>query len=155
MTLEVRNTGSQAFTFRGGRCTPISRSPMCGSAQAGGLDGADYISKDRRRGTRRTQQGHTTFNGETDRVYVRTRAPPRVLEDPGLKRHISVAKRGSGTTVVWTPWIAKAKALPDFGDDEWPEMVCIETVNAGEQAVTLAPGASHAMTALIEVAKGL
>ncbi len=42
---------------------------------------------------------------------------------------------------------AKAKAMPDFGDDEWPGMLCVETANAVEDAVTLAPGASHTMTA--------
>jgi glucose-6-phosphate 1-epimerase len=41
--------------------------------------------------------------------------------------------------------------MPDFGDDEWTGMVCVETANAGDDAVTLAPGASHAMTATIEV----
>ena len=41
--------------------------------------------------------------------------------------------------------------MPDFGDDEWPSMVCVETCNVGESAVTLAPGASHTMTATVTV----
>jgi glucose-6-phosphate 1-epimerase len=53
--------------------------------------------------------------------------------------------------VVWNPWIAKAKAMPDFGDDEWTGMVCVETANAGADAVALAAGARHVMTATIEV----
>ena len=41
--------------------------------------------------------------------------------------------------------------MPDFGDDEWTGMVCVETANAGDDSVTLAPGASHVMTATLEV----
>jgi len=51
-----------------------------------------------------------------------------------------VGKSGSATTVVWNPWVAKAKAMPDFGDDEWTGMLCVETANAMDGAVTLAPG---------------
>ena len=41
--------------------------------------------------------------------------------------------------------------MADFGDAEWPGMLCIETANAAENAVTLAPGATHTMTAVIRV----
>ena len=44
--------------------------------------------------------------------------------------------------------------MPDFGDEEWPGMVCVETANAMSDAVTLAPGATHVMTATLEVAAG-
>jgi len=65
-----------------------------------------------------------------------------------------VEKTGSNATVVWNPWIAKAKAMPDFGDDEWPSMLCIETCNVRENAVTIAPGQSHTMGAIIQAGKG-
>jgi glucose-6-phosphate 1-epimerase len=62
-----------------------------------------------------------------------------------------VSKRGSASTVVWNPWTAKAKAMADFGDDEWPGMLCIETANAADNVVTLAPGARHTMRATVAV----
>ena len=43
-------------------------------------------------------------------------------------------------------------ALPDFGDDEWPGMICVETANAADSAVTLAPGQTHRMSAGIGLA---
>ena len=74
-----------------------------------------------------------------------------VIDDTKLKRRVTVEKSGSQTTVVWNPWVAKAAAMADFGDDEWPQMLCIETANAGANAITLAPGKSHAMRAVISV----
>jgi glucose-6-phosphate 1-epimerase len=42
--------------------------------------------------------------------------------------------------------------MADFGDDEWPDMLCVETANANANAVTLAPGSTHALEAVISVA---
>jgi D-hexose-6-phosphate mutarotase len=93
------------------------------------------------------------ISAETDRVY--TGATETVtVEDPGWRRRVVVGKRGSATTVVWNPWAAKAKAMPDFGDDEWTGMVCVETANALDDAIHLASGGSHAMTATIDVRTG-
>ena len=92
--------------------------------------------------------GPITFAGETDRVYLDTTAAVTV-DDPALGRTITVTKEGSPSTVVWNPWAAKARALSDFGDDEWPAMVCVETANIGGGAVTLGPGQSHTTTATV------
>lgn len=42
-------------------------------------------------------------------------------------------------TVVWNPWDKKAKAMSDFGDDEYKRMVCVEAATI-EKPVTLKPG---------------
>jgi glucose-6-phosphate 1-epimerase len=60
-----------------------------------------------------------------------------------------VAKTNSHTTVVFNPW----KAMADMGEDEWHEMLCVETVNAAANTVTLASGETHAMQAVISVEK--
>ena len=87
---------------------------------------------------------------ETDRIYRNTQTKC-VVQDPGWKRRLVVEKTGSNATVVWNPWIAKARAMPDFGDEEWPSMLCIETCNVRENALTLAPGQSHTMGAVIHL----
>ena len=92
--------------------------------------------------------GPIPFVGETDRVYLDTTAPVTV-DDPALNRRITVTKQGSASTVVWNPWVAKAAALSDFGHDEWPLMVCVETANIGGDAVTLGPGQSHTTAAVV------
>jgi len=41
--------------------------------------------------------------------------------------------------------------MPDFGDNEYPEMVCVETANCGPNTIDLAAGQTHAMTTRISV----
>jgi D-hexose-6-phosphate mutarotase len=41
--------------------------------------------------------------------------------------------------------------MNDFDPEEWTAMACIETANVGTDAITLAPGAKHAMRAIIAV----
>ena len=101
---------------------------------------------------RRKRQGAEpiSFSAETDRMYLNTDATC-VLEDRGWGRKIRIAKRGSDATVVWNPWIAKAKAMPDFGDDEWPAMVCVETAAANENRLTLAARSTHTLEATYSI----
>lgn len=96
------------------------------------------------------QVGPITFAGETDMVL--SHDGTAVLRDPAWNRTITVAKNGSAATVVWNPWIDKASAMADFGDDEWQQMVCIEAANLRGTALELAPGASHTMGQTITVA---
>lgn len=42
-------------------------------------------------------------------------------------------------SVVWNPWDKKAKAMADFGDDEYKHMLCVEAA-AIEKSITLKPG---------------
>ena len=74
--------------------------------------------------------------------------------DPVAHRSFKITKRGSGTTMVWNPWIDKSRRMPDFGDDEYPEMLCIEAalVPAVNDSRTLAPGATHELSQSVTVA---
>jgi glucose-6-phosphate 1-epimerase len=92
---------------------------------------------------RDTQEGEIQFNQEFDRVYVGTRAPV-TIQDPILRRNIRIEKKGSNTTVVWTPWQKKAHQMPDMPkDDSWRHMICVETANAMENLVMINPGYTH------------
>ena len=68
-----------------------------------------------------------------------------MLHDPAWGRTITIAKNGSGSTVVWNPWVDKSAGMADFGDDEWQQMVCVEAANVRDTALVLVPGASHTM----------
>lgn len=148
LDLRVDNPGSAAFRYEEALHTYLAVDDARRTTVEG-LAGTAYLDKVRDF-TRVVQDGAVTFTGETDRVYLDTTATCTVVDQPG-KRRLTVAKEGSADTVVWNPWIAKAMAMPDFGDDEWPGMVCVETVNALGHAVDLAPGASHHLVARIGV----
>ncbi|MEN3339063.1 MAG: glucose-6-phosphate 1-epimerase, partial [Acidobacteriota bacterium] len=136
LALEVENAGAGAFTFEEALHSYFAVQDIRGTA-IGGLEDTEYI--DKVGGLRRARQGPDAirFAGETDRVYLNTHATC-VIDDPGGRRRISIAKTASDSTVVWNPWIDKARAMPDFGEDEWPGMVCVETCNVSPSAVTLA-----------------
>lgn len=115
-----------------------------------GLESADFIDKVPEPRPCSAVQAPIQFSGETDRVYQNTKSSCRLI-DPVMRRMIIVDKSGSDSTVVWNPWIAKSARMPDFGDHEWPGMVCIETANAGSNKLQLTPGERHDITATIRV----
>lgn len=114
-----------------------------------GLDGTRYVDKAPGGRAVNAQQGTLAFVRETDRVYAHE--AEAAVVDPGTSRRITLRKEGSGSTVVWNPWTAKAAAMPDFGDDEWTGMVCLETANALAKSVQLPAGGSHTMRAVYGV----
>jgi len=115
-----------------------------------GLENVTFI--DKTDGFTRKQQPAEPLKitGETDRVFINATGPTKV-DDPANHRRIVVEKSNSNSTVVWNPWINKAKAMADFGDEEWPGMVCIETANVAENAITLRPKQSHVLKATVRV----
>lgn len=149
MTLEltVTNAGQGTMPFEEALHTYFAVSDIKG-VLVEGLGGVDYIDKTDG-GAVKTQGGKPfKINDETDRVYLNTKSAV-TIQDAGLRRRVVNAKDNSNTTVVWNPWIAKAKAMADFGDNEWTGMLCVETCNANVNEVSLEPGASHVMKAVI------
>ena len=147
--LTVTNPGDAPITFEEALHTYLAVGDVR-QVSVAGLEGVTYA--DKVDGAQRKTQAEpfVTIGGETDRLYLDTGSVV-TLTDPGFGRRIRVEKTGSRSTVVWNPWVAKSKAMPDFGDDEWPGMICIETANAADNAVTVPPHASHSMTAAISV----
>lgn len=146
LELTVTNTGEEAITYEEALHTYLAVGNVR-EVSIDGLAGSRYL--DKVAGEWREQDGVVTISEETDRVYLSDAA--LTLHDPVLERTLTIAKEGSATTVVWNPWIDKAEAMPDFGDDEWPGMICIEAANALDDAVTLEPGASHTLVQRITV----
>lgn len=115
-----------------------------------GLESREYIDKMLQARRCPASGQPIRFHQETDRVYVNTRDTV-TIDDSGDGRQIIIEKSGSDSTVVWNPWIDKSRRMPDFGDGEWPQMVCVETANVAENRIRLVPGQSHLMTLRISV----
>ena len=115
-----------------------------------GLQGCEYLDKVNAF-ARLKQIGPVGFGGEVDRIYLN---PPSRCEirDPTLQRRIVIRASGSRSTVVWNPWIEKAAQMGDLGPEGYLNMLCVETANAAEDTVTLAPGAQHRMVANYAIA---
>jgi glucose-6-phosphate 1-epimerase len=97
------------------------------------------------------QQGAVEIKAETEYLY--SDVPSRVeIVDPVLRRRIVITTKNAAQALVWNPWIEKSKRMPDFGDDEWPGMLCVETCNVAIARIEVAPGQRHTMTAAVDVA---
>jgi glucose-6-phosphate 1-epimerase len=149
MSLEVVNQSEGAVRFEEALHTYLAVGDVRQVAVTG-LAGATYI--DKTDGFRRKVQGGEPLRitKETDSVYLNTTAPC-LVSDPVCDRRLVIEKSGSASTVVWNPWIEKTARFTDMAPDDWQRMICIETANAADNAVVLAPGAMHRMTARISV----
>jgi D-hexose-6-phosphate mutarotase len=114
-----------------------------------GLTGTSYFDKVANE-RKIEQRDPVKLSSETDNVYLNTRAAV-TINDPVMGRKIRVEKSGSNSTVVWNPFEAKAELMADVGPGEWKKFVCVEAVNALENTVTVAPGATHKVGTTIKV----
>ncbi len=144
--LITSNTGNQSFEFAEALHTYFNISNIT-DIFIDGFDGSVY--SDRLTDQDITQSGSITFNAETDRIYSNP-LQEAIINDPGKSRKISNTRINSASAVVWNPWIEKSKKMPDFGADEYPGMVCVETANVADKTIKLEPQASHSVSAVIK-----
>jgi glucose-6-phosphate 1-epimerase len=147
MALTVRNQGRAPLCFEEALHSYFSVSDVRQVAITG-LEKVAFIDKADGFARKLAGDEPLVIRAETDRVFLGTRSTV-TLTDPAWRRSIIVEKAGSNTTIVWNPWAEKARTIPDLADEDWWEMVCIETANAADDAVTLAPGATHVVTVTI------
>ena len=145
ITWRVHNTGSTAFDFEQA-LHPYFPVKDVHSASVSGLHQTAYIDKTDQMNLKTQSEPVIRFSAETDRLFLDTTSD-LILDDPAASRRLSIRKTGSESSVVWNPWIAKAAALADLGDEEWREFVCVEQVNAAKNSIQLPAGKTHTMTA--------
>ncbi|GLT73319.1 hypothetical protein SLA2020_451870 [Shorea laevis] len=103
-----------------------------------GLETLDYLDNLKNR-ERFTEQGDAiTFESEVDKIYLSTPTKIAII-DHERKRTFVLRKDGLPDAVVWNPWDKKAKAIPDFGDDDYKHMLCVEAACV-EKPIVLKPG---------------
>jgi glucose-6-phosphate 1-epimerase len=118
-----------------------------------GLKGHSYLDKVANFAKKKETEDAIRVTSEVDRVYLNASGTVDI-HDARLGRVIRVAKQNSASTVVWNPWIAKAQQMPDFGNEEYQRMVCVESGNVNVNKMTLAPGKSSALKVMLSSLPG-
>jgi len=77
---------------------------------------------------------------EVDRIY-QTGGPFTIVQ--ANSANIEVTSENSNSAVVWNPWVEKSQSLSNFFDTDYLQMLCVETANVMDDALTLKPGESH------------
>lgn len=142
--LVTHNTGKHSITISQAlhsyfRVGDITRASVLG------LDGINYLDK-ASDSARKTQSGPLTISSEVDRIYTDT-SGELSIDDAALERKITITSSGCSTTVVWNPWVEIAASMADLDDDDYLQMLCVETANAGPETVTIAAGDCYRLTA--------
>jgi len=132
----VRNIDNKPFSFTFALHTYLSVSDIS-EVRVEGLETLDYFDNLLQKERFTEQADAITFDDEVDRVYLSTPTKIAVI-DHEKKRTFELRKEGLPDAVVWNPWEKKAKAIPDFGDEEYKQMVCIEAA-AIEHPIMIRP----------------
>lgn len=147
--MTVANEGSEPLVYEQALHTYFQVADVA-QVRVHGLKGAEFLDKTDGFARKTQTEEPLVFTRETDRAYLNTTATVK-LEDPTWKRMIAVEKGGSNTTVVWNPWTELAATLADLGAEPSRHFACIETANAAENRVTLAPKSAHMMELRVSV----
>lgn len=146
VTLKVENTSSAPFEytcalhsyFSISSIEEITIEGLQNTKYYNQLDGGDYVQ---------TTEKLEIHNPET-RHYYNTESTC-VINDPYFGRRIQIAKSNSKVTTVWNPWEETCSKIDDMPDDAYHTFVCVETVNAFNEVIKLAPGEIYETTAIL------
>ncbi|CAH0485203.1 unnamed protein product [Peronospora farinosa] len=121
-------------------------------AVVSGLKGVNYFDKVAKVNKTESRE-YIDFAAETDNVYRNAPDEVQILIDGTntVQRTVSVRKEGSISSmdnqevlktktdlVVWNPWVERAKAMQDFDNEEYKNMVAIEPGRVSEMQPLLA-----------------
>lgn len=90
-----------------------------------------------------------TINEWTDRVYQHT-PQEHIITNVVSGRKMRLQKYNFPDTVVWNPWMEKARECQDFGDDEYPNMICVEAGHVSTPVILL-PGTAFEASQILQV----
>jgi len=150
LELVCTNTGATPLRFEEAlhaynRVADVERASLHGLDSVRFLDNTESNKE-------RVQRGDVVIASQTDNAYLDTKNTID-LSDVNMHRRIRLTKSNSLTTVVWNPWREGAAGLPDLGDGEWTQFICVEASNILNAAINLAAGQEHRMAAVLSVEK--
>jgi glucose-6-phosphate 1-epimerase len=138
MTLSIRNTDTQAFTFSAALHTYFAINHIH-AAKLRGLTGITYWDNDGsdfQRDRFVDEKAELDFPDAIDRVYFNCQTPLQLIDGDD---HLTIQAQGFSEVVVWNPGAAATQQLQDMADDEYQNMLCVEAAVI-DKPITLAPG---------------
>ena len=144
LALITRNTGSEAFPITQAFHTYFKVGDIS-KASVLGLEDCQYIDKVNN-SEEKQQSGAVTIESEVDRIYLGV-GNTMIIDDAALDRCIQIISQGNKTAVVWNPWEKIAADMADLEDDDYQRLLCVETTNAADDVVQVAPGSECRLVA--------
>ncbi|HRB28765.1 MAG TPA: D-hexose-6-phosphate mutarotase [Nitrosomonas sp.] len=138
LSLITRNTGKEKFSITQAFHTYFKVGDIS-CAKVLGLAGCYYLDKTSGGSVQKHQTGDVTIDAEVDRIYLNV-GNTLTIDDSVLNRCIQITSQGSKTAVVWNPWEKIAKEMADLEDTDYQRLLCVETTNAANDVVEVAPG---------------
>jgi glucose-6-phosphate 1-epimerase len=147
MLFRVTNTGKEAMSYEQAFHTYYEVADIH-EVVIDGLEPTSFIDKTDAMKVKPAENEPIRFTKTLDRMYNHTSAQ-LTIHDVAGRRKVYVTKADSNTTVVWNPWAP----LPDLGEWDWHNMCAVEVANAGDDAITLEPGAHRSMIQTVSLKK--
>jgi len=146
ISLITTNTGSEAFEFTEALHTYFA----VGNANAievSGLEGSTHSDKLTDLPDQFLSAPLVVYP-PMDSVFLNHSGEARI-QDAGNHRQIVIEKENSASSIVWNPGFENSQPFVDMKNDAWPNMLCVESGNVLENAVTIQASEQHALTVLL------
>lgn len=144
LSLITRNTGTEAFPVTQAFHTYFKVGDIS-KAKVLGLEDCQYIDKVNN-SEEKQQSGAVIIDSEVDRIYLGV-GNTMIIDDAALDRCIQIISQGNKTAVVWNPWEKISTDMADLEDADYQRLLCVETTNAADDIVQVAPGSECRLVA--------
>uniref|UniRef100_A0A2S2NHD2 glucose-6-phosphate 1-epimerase n=1 Tax=Schizaphis graminum TaxID=13262 RepID=A0A2S2NHD2_SCHGA len=114
-----------------------------------GLQGCMFVDKTKENSVYQEPREMVTVNHWTDRIYQNTQQE-HVISNVVSGRKMKMIKYNMPDTVVWNPWDVTSSTMSDFGEDEYPNMICVEA-GIVITPITLNPNNTYEGTIILQV----
>ncbi len=151
LALITRNTGSESYPITQAFHTYFKIGDIS-QVKVLGLEDCVYIDKVDN-SAQKHQADAVTVDSEVDRIYLGV-GNTMIIDDSALNRCIQIVSQGNKTAVVWNPWEKIAAEMADLEDADYQRLVCVETTNAADDVVEVAPNSECRLVANYSVIRG-
>ncbi|XP_050526189.1 uncharacterized protein LOC126896965 [Daktulosphaira vitifoliae] len=146
--LNVINTSPEPFQFTMLFHTYL-KVPDVRKCSISGLHGCMFVDKTKENSIYQESRELVTIDNWIDNIYQNT-LQEHIISNVVSGRKMKMVKYNLPDTVVWNPWDVKASTMSDFGDDEYPNMICVEA-GAVMTPITLNPSNTYEGTIILQV----